>query len=133
MDSELLILKLWREFKETTLETLRLLLLGELLQRDEDFVEVTDEASALRSAKAFDKAAAKVNAIRAHRGPKSLVIRIFGIAEDIVHSVLCCDEFCTCRPDSKLKSADSVVRVQFDLPSPGLMADSDCFRSFAMT
>ncbi|NQV88848.1 MAG: hypothetical protein HQ488_00805 [Parcubacteria group bacterium] len=132
MDPELLIVKLWREFKETTLEMLKLLLLKELVERDDDFVEVTDRASAIRCAKAYDRATAKVEAIRARRGSKTLVIQIFGIAEEIVHSVLCHEEFCTCRPDGKLTSRNSEVRVRFELPSPGLIADSSCFSSFVM-
>ena len=82
MDLDLLIMKLWREFKETTLETLKLLLLERLLDRDDDFVEVTQGATKdvlARRYSAFTMAQAKVDAIRVIRSAKALILHIVDI------------------------------------------------------
>ncbi len=124
MDLDLLIMKLWREFKETTLETLKLLLLERLLDRDDDFVEVTQGATKdvlARRYSAFTMAQAKVDAIRVIRSAKALILHIVDIDESVIHEALCSEGFCACHPDSEIIAAPRWVAVRFKLPTPTML------------
>ncbi len=111
MKPELWIEQLWREFKENTLEELKLLLLSTLTKVGN---------------KTIEEAVNIVDAIRAHHVGERFILTIANVTRDLVHAVVCDENFCACSLNTEMgeiKSSQTVL-VAFTLPIPPVGTDA---------
>ena len=112
-----LIERLWKEFRENTLEELKLLLLNKLCP---------DGATSA----AVGKVWTILSSMRARIKGNALIVTILGVEQSVVHDALCDEEFCYCHPDGEIKlppePGAARLAIHFPLPS----SDTPIFTDF---